>query len=165
MHRHTNLCDTGEAFGVSGTTASPQGAGVNGFALRANGVNGTSTRSDGVVGVTEGGASGVRGIATASGKVTFGVHGSSDSTDPRAAGVFGFSKRSNGVLGQSDGGYGGHFAGARAPLRLQPAAGEGPPTSGPHLAGEFFVDRNGDLFFCRQGGSPGAWFRVQLVPA
>jgi hypothetical protein len=57
MHRHTNLCDTGEAFGVSGTTASPQGAGVNGFALRANGVNGTSTRSDGVVGVTEGGAS------------------------------------------------------------------------------------------------------------
>jgi hypothetical protein len=28
-----------------------------------------------------------------------------------------------------------------------------------------FVDSNGDLFYCRGDGTPGNWFRVQLVPA
>jgi hypothetical protein len=37
----------------------------------------------------------------------------------------------------------------------------GTPT-GSHQAGEFFVDGNGDLFFCKRGGTPGSWFSVLL---
>jgi hypothetical protein len=138
-------------FGVSGRTQSPQGAGVNGFSVPGIGVRGTSTTNDGIVGTSSGDRkSGVFGDNTDTTRVTFGVSGRSQS--PQGAGVFGFS----------DLGYGGQFSGARAPLRLQPGTTVGRPTTGNHQTGEFFVDRNGDLFFCKVSGTPGTWFLVQL---
>ena len=141
-------------FGVSGRSQSPQGAGVNGFSDPGVGVRGTSTTNDGIVGSSGGDRkSGVFGDNTDTTRVTFGVSGRSQS--PQGAGVFGFS----------DVGYGGQFSGGRAPLRLQPGTTFGRPTTGNHQAGEFFVDGNGDLFFCKVSGTPGTWFLVQLVSA
>lgn len=147
---HTDT--TRVTFGVSGRCQSPQGAGVNGFSVPGVGVRGTSTTNDGIVGTS--GAeqkSGVFGDNAKTTGATFGVSGRSQS--PQGAGVFGFS----------DFGYGGQFSGARAPLRLQPATTFGRPTTGNHQAGEFFVDGNGDLFFCKLSGTPGTWFLVQLA--
>jgi hypothetical protein len=146
---HTDA--TRVTFGVSGRCQSPQGAGVNGFSVPGVGVRGTSTTNDGIVGTS--GAermSGVFGDNAKTTGATFGVSGRSQS--PQGAGVFGFS----------DFGYGGQFSGARAPLRLQPGTTFGRPTTGNHQAGEFFVDGNGDLFFCKLSGTPGTWFLVQL---
>ena len=138
-------------FGVSGRSQSPHGAGVNGFSDPGVGVRGTSTTNDGIVGTSSGDRkSGVFGDHTDKTRVTFGVSGRCQS--PQGAGVFGFS----------DVGYGGQFSGARAPLRLQPGTTRGRPTTGSHQAGEFFVDANGDLFFCKVSGTPGTWFLVQL---
>jgi hypothetical protein len=117
-------------------------------------VKGSSKTNDGVVGVSSGDRkSGVFGDNTLLKGAAFGVSGRSVS--PQGAGVNGFS----------DSGYGGHFSGGRAPLRLQPAATPGRPTTGNHQVGELFVDGKGDLFFCKGSGMPGTWFRVQLTPA
>jgi len=146
---HTDT--TRVTFGVSGRCLSPQGSGVNGFSVPGVGVRGTSTANDGIVGTSAGERK--SGVFGDNGKTTgaaFGVSGRSQS--PEGAGVFGFS----------DVGYGGQFSGARAPLRLQPATTIGRPTTGSHQTGEFFVDGNGELFFCKLGGTPGSWFHVLL---
>ena len=57
--------------------------------------------------------------------------------------------------------YGAVLRGRRAPLRLPPSTEEGPPRDAGHQTGEFYVDKNGDLFYFK---SPG-WFKVQLTPA
>jgi hypothetical protein len=162
-----NTHSKGAAFGVSGTTGSPDGTGVFGFADAGNGVKGASKSNDGVVGISDSlNRSGVFGFnSKTSGGFAFGVFGRCDA--PQETGVSGRNDAENGdaVSGFSPKGYGGHFIGGRAPLRLDPANAIGPPTSGSHQSGEFFVDRNGDLFYCKQGGTPGAWFRIALVPA
>ena len=145
----------GRPPGVSGRTNSPQGSGVFGFSDAGGiGVRGFSNSNDGVVGLSSGERkSGVFGLNTLQTGAAFGVSGSSDSPD-------GFKR-----YGISDQGYGGHFRGGRAPLRLVPANTPGNPSSGNHKRGELFVDSNGDLFFCKGDGTPGTWFRVQLIPA
>lgn len=136
--------------GVQGNSGS--GTGVSGDSKSGVGVRGSSNGNDGVVGTSSGNQkSGVFGDHTDTTQVTFGVSGRSQS--PLGAGVNGFS----------DVGYGGYFRGARAPLRLQPATTIGPPKTGNHQAGEFFVDGNGDLFYCRGGDTPsGDWFHIVL---
>jgi hypothetical protein len=143
------------ASGVSGRSVSPQGAGVFGFSdVGAIGVKGFSATNDGIVGSSNAALkSGVFGLNTELTGAAFGVSGSCDSPDGA------------GIHGISDQGYGGHFRGGRAPLRLVPASTSGPPTTGNHKRGEFFVDSNGDLFFCKEAGTPGNWFRVPLTPA
>jgi hypothetical protein len=145
--------------GVTGRTASPEGFGVFGFSDDGGiGVKGFSNTNNGVVGVSGGfRKNGVFGDNTVEEGEAFGVSG-------RAA-----SAKGAGINGISNKGYGGQFHGGRAPLRLEPApAGTtGHPTaaSGAHQRGELYVDGKGDLFFCKDDGTPGTWFRVQLTPA
>jgi hypothetical protein len=40
---------------------------------------------------------------------------------------------------------------------LFPAGTGGAPTTGAHLAGEVFVDKNGTFFICAASGTPGTW--------
>lgn len=42
-------------------------------------------------------------------------------------------------------------------LRFVPAVGAGPPAAGAHVAGEFCMDVNQDLWMCTSAGSPGTW--------
>jgi len=116
------------------------------------GVRGQSTNQTGVIGISD-----LRvNVQRLAGKTGNGVEGVADA----GVGVSGFSKQGAGVFGFSDFGYGGQFSGARASLRLQPGTTVGRPTTGNHQAGEFFVDENPDLFFCKLGGTPGTWFLV-----
>jgi hypothetical protein len=149
-----NTQPRGDFFGVSGTTYSPEGAGVNGFSDEGVGVKGHSKRNDGIVGSSAfQGKSGVFGFNTKPTGAAFGVSGTTDSPDGA------------GVLGFSDQGYGGNFRGGRAPLRLEPANTAGRPTTGDHQRGELFVDSTGELFYCKVGGTPGTWFKVNLTRA
>jgi hypothetical protein len=146
---------TGPGSGLSGRSLSPEGTGVFGFSDAGGiGVKGFSSTNDGVVG---------------SSKVELksGVFGENKEPIARAYGVTGScdSPKGAGVRGISDEGYGGDFRGGLAPLRLVPAKTNGRPTQGNHQRGEFFVDSDGDLFFCKNAGTPGDWFRVQLTPA
>lgn len=148
-----NAHPTGATFGVSGTSVSPDGVGVNGSSDTGVGVKGTSKTNDGVVGLSN--------IELRSG-----VFGENKELNERAYGVTGScdSPKGAGIRGISDDGYGGDFRGGLAPLRLVPAKTPGHPTKGNHQSGEFFVDSDGELFFCKKGGTPGDWFRVRLAP-
>ena len=42
-------------------------------------------------------------------------------------------------------------------LALTPAVGAGPPAAGAHIAGEFFMDLNLDVWMCTVAGTPGSW--------
>jgi hypothetical protein len=155
----------GGPFGVLGQCDSPAGAGVVGLSVGGNAVRGHSQKNDGVVGESNGEVkSGVYGLNSQTDGVAFGVFGKCDA--PEGAGVSGRNDGLNGdaVSGFSPKGYGGHFFGGLAPLRLDPANIVGPPTNDNHHRGEFFVDRSGDLFYCKDAGTPGTWFRVALVP-
>ncbi len=95
-----------------------------------------------------------------------GVVGTSETT----TGVFGSSQTGWGIDGHSDNGYGGHFSCGKAnnpggaQLRLEPSSVlRGAPDLGFHGRGEFFVDMDGNLFYCVADGTPGTWKQVQLV--
>ena len=84
----------------------------------------------------------------------------------RPAQTLGTQPHADGVYGQGgSGGYGGQFEGGFAPLRLVPQSADtgriGHPTTSPHSAGEFYVDTQGSLFYCKVTGTPGTW--VQLA--
>ena len=158
---------TGSSFGVSGTSASPTGAGINGFSDLGIGVNGASKSNDGIVGHSEGrGKGGVFGVNTGEpansggpGIATnvFGVMGRADSA--AGIGVMGVSAKGIGVS-CSGGSYGAELHGAHAPLRLAPSSIPNAPASGSHQIGELFVDSQGSLFFCKISGTPGTWVKV-----
>jgi len=100
---------------------------------------GTSAEGIGVRGVTNGGVT------------TIAVLGDNNSGRADGTGVAGLGGRGVGVLA----------SGARAAILLRPNMGlTGAPTTGDHEMGELVVDRNGDLFFCKQTGTPGTWVRV-----
>jgi hypothetical protein len=148
--------DTGTGvFGHSNT-----GSGVAGASTANAGVQGTSQTNDGVVGTTtEFGKSGVFGTNHGSVPATilahvFGVTGRADS--PAGFGVSGDSAEGTGILGNG-GHYGGLFEGGKAPMRLVPSSTTGAPPSGIHERGEFFVDSEGSLFYCKTNGTPGTW--------
>ena len=78
--------------------------------------------------------------------------------------VIGTSTNGQGVFGFSSQKYGGEFLGGTAPIRLRPGSTIGAPTTGTHQVGEFYVDSNGDLFFCKVGSSSavpaGTWKKL-----
>lgn len=108
--------------------------------------------------IFDGGESfGVQGMSHGS----YGVVGKSTTTE--YSGVIGVGETDGpGVSGTSQAGYGAEFTGGLAPLRLSPSDKHGPPTAGSHKVGEFFVDKQGTLYFCMSDGTPGTWKRVQL---
>jgi hypothetical protein len=59
--------------------------------------------------------------------------------------------------------YGGTFEGKSAAVRIVPQTTAGKPTSGLHARGELLCDKNGVLWFCTAGGSPGTWKKVTLA--
>jgi hypothetical protein len=63
------------------------------------------------------------------------------------------------VQARSTSGIGVLATGGLAPLRLVPS-GSGPPTTGTHAVGEFFVDENGAVFVCT--AAPGTWNTVSF---
>ena len=173
-----NSAEKGSVFGVMGRSDSMEGVGVYGnndngdgvfgFSKRGRGVRGNSKEHDGIIGVTEAtGKSGVHGVnnsfalarnAPVGGVHAYGVMGEADAA--HGTGVFGVSKAGNGLLGKG-GRYGASLTGHIAPLHLSPSADEGPPPTAGHTTGELYVDKNGDLFYFKNG----AWYRIQLAPA
>jgi hypothetical protein len=166
--------NTTKGFGVSGSSVG--GTGV--WGRDTNGGSGVLGTSDGGIGVL--GQCRSLGTPTTGGKANHGVVGRTDGIGMSGVrgenigiggeGVFGKSQNGSGVrgecpegqgiTGQSQHGYGGMFEGGLAPIRLTPAVTNGPPTTGSHNIGEFFVDASGVLFFFTV---PGVWKRVQLV--
>jgi hypothetical protein len=136
-----NSREDGAAYGVFGRCAANDGAGVGADSTLGVGVHGQSEFNNAVVGLSEGGTkSGVLGVNSFASGPAFGVSGRADSA------------HSVGVAGASERGYGASFRGGLAPLRMEPSASAGSPTTGAHQVGEFFVDSAGDLFFCKVGG-------------
>jgi hypothetical protein len=87
------------------------------------------------------------------------------SVSGNAIGVFGQggSPDGDGVYGVGSGsGYGGDFEGGMglAPLLLRPSNHSGHPTTGNHLMGELYVDKDGSLWYCKRGGAPGTWVKL-----
>ena len=124
----------------SGAVTS-NGAGVEAESSHGVGVRGHSRLNDAVVGLSDANSrSGVYGFNSRPEGVAYGVFGRVDSA------------RGAGVAGVSENGYGGSFRGGQAPLRLEPSSSPGVPQSGDRLAGEFYVDSLGDLYFCKVGG-------------
>ena len=131
--------------------SSDSGTGVTGTSKSGTGVKGTSDTHSGVVG--NGGNIGLEGTGG-----SYGVTGIGD-----LYGVYGNGNNDAGVSGESANAYGGAFNGGLAPLWLVPSHSQGPPNTGDHLMGEFYVDNQGALYFCVANGTPGTWKRVQLV--
>lgn len=147
---------SGNADGVYGVGAGSSRSGVVGVG-DPNPVNGTGVRGNG-------GLPGGVGVWGAGGRLLLGP--APPAPPPgNAIGVFGAGGdgHSDGVYGIGAGeGYGGQFASGFAPLRLVPAsAGAGHPTDDQHKVGEFYVDSQGSLFYCKVSGTPGSW--VQLA--
>lgn len=157
------------SFGVRGDSTS--GAGVRGESQTSTGVYGRSVQHTGVTGY--GGVFGVVGQCDAGGTAVdgsstnggtgvwgrstptgYGVRGESSS----GFGLWGSAPNGTGVSGQ--GKLGGEFGGSRAAVRLVPTATVGSPTTGAHARGELVCDKNGGLWFCRTGGTPGTWVRI-----
>lgn len=142
--------------------------GVEGRSANAGGI-GVKGSNPSFIGVQGEGATGLRGIGTASNG--FGVDGSStvstaigvNGSNPNNVGVQGFGKI--GVQGLSFTGVGGSFTGGGAAIRLVPKAGAGAPTAGVHSRGELVVDSVGSLFVCTANGTPGTWRKVSTTPA
>jgi hypothetical protein len=75
-------------------------------------------------------------------------------------GINGVSERGFGVIAFCRDGVGGHFQGGRANVNLPPFGDPPPLRTDAHLEGEFVDDKNGDLWLCVQGGTPGAWRKL-----
>jgi len=153
-------------FGQSGAPGPDHGiAAVVGTSDRNTGVAGDSNQAPGVFGLGRAGVVGTSGDQTGifgASDTGRGVLGQSGAAGPDLgiAAVGGTSANATGVSGSSGSSYGGLFSGGQAPLRLVPASTQGPPTGGAHQVGEFFVDRDGNLFFCKASGPPPTWFRI-----
>ncbi len=161
---HATLYSRG-AFGVDGTSASPDGVGVRGWAMgytgRNQGVYGNSDSDEGI---------GVLGDVSASSGPTRGVVGASESTEGIGVAGFVWAGSATGVMGvcgnkpeaepfilptagvwgvaHRDDGRGGVFGGPAAQVRLEPASTTH-PVSG--LMGDLFADTAGRLWFCKGG--------------
>jgi hypothetical protein len=142
---------------VAGNASHKDSRSIQGVNVEGTGVLGTSTGGKGVVGESQTNhgvdgrsqqAAGVNGISTEGA----GVIGKSSNSD----GVRASSGNANGLT-STGGRYGAYLVGKLAPLFLQPAFTQGAPTTGEHRQGEFFVDKDGKLFFCVANGTPGTW--------
>jgi hypothetical protein len=92
-------------------------------------------------------------------------------TSETSTALYAASTHGKGVRGASGGNIGvegvgtvgGSFQGKSAALRLVPQTTAGKPTSGLHARGELLCDKNGVLWFCTGGGSPGTWKKITLA--
>ena len=145
----------GKAVGIDATSWS---IGVRATVTKSGtGVFGTSVDGTGVAGS----GSGQFGVGVSCSGTLNGLQASS----PNGNGVYASANgKGVGVIANSDDGLGGEFHGGKAPIRLAPAATAGAPNAatGTHKRGEFYVDANGQLFFCTVDGTPGTWKRVRL---
>ena len=135
----TGVAASGKITGVSATASEGSGVSASGSGEFGIGVVGNGTFSGGQ-------------FSSATG---IGVSAGSNGKGP-------------GVFASSHDGLGGEFIGARAPLRLRPAAtaGRPEPVRGVvHEVGELYVDSQGQLFLCTGAGSPGTWVKVTVTPA
>jgi hypothetical protein len=153
---------------VVAMTTSSEGRGVY-----AQAASGTAVVATGGVGLTAmgtngDGAQGSTGTATCSGVV-----GAYTGTDATGAGVKGThagagsagsfnSAKGTGVVGSSVAGRGAKFSGKLAQLSLKPGATAGQPTTGAHVAGDIFVDKNCNMYLCVVDGTPGTWKQFVL---
>lgn len=168
------------AVGVQGNV-SGTGTGVSGKATgNGTGVSGTAGGTGhGVHGVAGDYGAGVYGIAGAAGSGVFGTAGNFGAgvtgygSGAGAHGVSGTGfQSSNGVYGESDSGTGVYATSSTGvALRVagngvlwqNVAAAYGPPTTGNHFTGEQIRDKNGGLYLCVAGGTPGAWQKVAAL--
>ena len=129
----------------AGATAVTTGA-ADGDAFQLGGVNKcTSTTSV----EASSGLAGLLGISD--GSDGFGVEGIC-SNGTSAIGVWGVSGTGYGLVGSGQG---------LAPIRLESSFSiVGAPSSGTHVHGELFVDKNSALFFCTANGTPGTWVNL-----
>jgi len=58
-------------------------------------------------------------------------------------------------------GVGGYFRGGRAQVQIIPNGGAGAPTTGPHFAGDLYMDGNAVIWICIVTGTPGAFMPLQ----
>jgi hypothetical protein len=146
--------ESGGGFGVHGF--SQIGKGVYGATDIGTGVQGDGRKGTGVLGT---GKIGVHGEGDQIGVHGFNKNGDGVFGDSEiGAGVDGHSDLGAGVHGRCDRSYGGVFTSNFAQIRLEPANSLGPPT-GPHNKGEFFVDKEGALFYCYDN-VPGSWAKL-----
>jgi hypothetical protein len=124
-----------------------------------------------LAGVVGGSGAGVFG-STATG---FGVAGSSSSSgtgvkaqSDSGTGLDGSSGSGTGVHGSSGSGISLRASNPTTPgahLLLDPAGASGPPATGAHALGQFWMDSLGVLWQCMVAGTPGTWVRqASLVP-
>ncbi|HEX6506436.1 MAG TPA: hypothetical protein VF221_02280 [Chloroflexota bacterium] len=170
------VCGMG-TIGVTGVTpdsilpdsgSGTPDAGVAGFAFNSKnpagsyGVLGNSDTGTGVVGYTSQGSVAIHGTNQNN---EIGVMGVSRTIDPQqhvevdgsGTGVYGVTGTGKGVEGAaSSTGYGGWFSSQDGmQLHLEPSHHKGHPASG--QPGDFFVDAEAHLWFCRGGTS---WHRI-----
>ncbi|MEO7119181.1 MAG: hypothetical protein ABIZ34_09450 [Candidatus Limnocylindrales bacterium] len=137
--------------GIGMLGRSRGGAGIKGESISSHGVDGSSHESDAVYGFSSA-RSGVRGVSFSRNHTGAGVTGSG------STGVLGFTgdprsvprgPANTGVYGVARGidGRGGEFSGAAAQIKLRPSKAKEHPASG--AMGDFFVDANGALWFCK----------------
>jgi hypothetical protein len=143
-----------QAMAPNATTGNAKPGTIGVKANADTGVDATG-KSSGVKAFSSGGIG-----VMASGKVR-GVQAYADSAGSQGVYAFGDSE---GV--RADGKIGGNFSGSMAPIRLQPAAAAGAPTTGPHKRGEMVVDSQGNLFLCMADSTSsapaGTWKKVVL---
>jgi hypothetical protein len=153
--------------GVYGFTKHFEGSGVRGESVNGYGVIGKSQSRTGVYGTSQS-QMGVRGTSATG----YGIYAESTnshalvSSSIHGNGIQTTSFSGKAIYGRSDDNYGAAFYGGKAPLRLEPSNFQvGPPVDGDHLIGEFFVDKEGKLFYCMVAGTPGRWILLSQIPA
>jgi hypothetical protein len=68
--------------------------------------------------------------------------------------------RSTAVVALGGYGVGVYASGATAAVQLGMSSFGGPPTSGPHEAGELVLDADANLYLCKLSGTPGTWNQI-----
>jgi hypothetical protein len=179
--------------GTSGATGvyaqSDSGYGLRAISTSGPGIVSEANGTFAVYGLSSGAGTGVLGYTGASGWGVVGEAGGNPAFDQNAGsvgvtghdrtnsyigigvngtslngfGVRGSSSNNYGVMGVSATSYGGYFRGGLAQIYLKPADSAGPPATGTHYFGEFFVDVNAVVWYCNGDGVPGTWVRLTGV--
>jgi hypothetical protein len=158
------------AVGATVVSAAPAGAVHQPEDIGMNMVNTGTTTTQLTASVSSG--STFYGVNSSSGTNGIGLHGDAPNgygkgvygTGQSGFGVQGFSPAGSGVAGRSTSGTSllamtpGSDSGNH--LTLSPASTSGPPTSGNHLLGQFWMDSLGVLYQCVTAGIPGTWKNI-----
>jgi hypothetical protein len=150
----TLVSDFTSIYDPSGTTLMPLAFRIANYATDDIGLSYRTGFRTALVGSTS-------GSDTSTGTVTrVGVMGL---VDQGGYGVYGASTGGIGITGISDTGIGGEFSGGQAQLRLVPGPNAGPPSGTSHLAGELYLDSQGNLYLCNVGGATPRWSKLNSL--